>query len=570
MPFPTATAVLFALSCLSICFELRSLAQVSSPLLPQEEVEALGKLQNTGWNVRRNSCGSPQWNRSLSDDIECNVTCDCSFARGTICHVTNVAVKGFNVTGVLPPELGNLTRLTELSLLGNRISGPIPSQIGNIATLEHLVLEDNLLGGPLPRSLGNLKNLKRLLLSANNFTGSLPDSLGNLLNIEDFDLQGTSMQGPIPTAVSMLTNLTQLRISDLSGPSSVFPDIKNLSKLKELVLRNCLITGPIPDNFGEITKLKTLDLSFNSLTGTIPATLQSPKSLEYMFLNNNSLSGEVPGWVLNSKDSFDLSYNNFTGRAQPSCQQLDVNLVSSYSSSVSNSVPWCLRKDLPCPRNPKEHTFFINCGGPRERFEDEDYEEDLTSNGRSNFFSVSERWGYSSTGIFLGKVDADYLARNTFGHNVTGVYSTARLAPQSLKYYGLCMIKGSYTVKLHFAEIMYSNDQTFSSLGSRIFDISIQGKVVRPDFDIMKEAGGVGLDITEVFDNVTVDGNTLEIHLYWSGKGTTAIPDRGVYGPLISGISITPNFPVDEGGGGLSGGAIAGIVVSSFLVVLFI
>ncbi|CAI0409253.1 unnamed protein product, partial [Linum tenue] len=590
MPFPTATAVLFALSCLSICFELRSLAQVSSPLLPQEEVEALGKLQNTGWNVRRNSCGSPQWNRSLSDDIECNVTCDCSFARGTICHVTNVAVKGFNVTGVLPPELGNLTRLTELdftrnyingtippslaqlrnltilSLLGNRISGPIPSQIGNIATLEHLVLEDNLLGGPLPRSLGNLKNLKRLLLSANNFTGSLPDSLGNLLNIEDFridgsslsgklpefignwsnldrlDLQGTSMQGPIPTAVSMLTNLTQLRISDLSGPSSVFPDIKNLSKLKELVLRNCLITGPIPDNFGEITKLKTLDLSFNSLTGTIPATLQSPKSLEYMFLNNNSLSGEVPGWVLNSKDSFDLSYNNFTGRAQPSCQQLDVNLVSSYSSSVSNSVPWCLRKDLPCPRNPKEHTFFINCGGPRERFEDEDYEEDLTSNGRSNFFSVSERWGYSSTGIFLGKVDADYLARNTFGHNVTGVYSTARLAPQSLKYYGLCMIKGSYTVKLHFAEIMYSNDQTFSSLGSRIFDISIQGKVVRPDFDIMKEAGGVGLDITEVFDNVTVDGNTLEIHLYWSGKGTTAIPDRGVYGPLISGISITPKL----------------------------
>ncbi|CAI0409254.1 unnamed protein product, partial [Linum tenue] len=426
MPFPTATAVLFALSCLSICFELRSLAQVSSPLLPQEEVEALGKLQNTGWNVRRNSCGSPQWNRSLSDDIECNVTCDCSFARGTICHVTNVAVKGFNVTGVLPPELGNLTRLTEL------------------------------------------------------------------------------------------------------------------------------------------------DFTRNYINGTIPPSLAQLRNLTILFLNNNSLSGEVPGWVLNSKDSFDLSYNNFTGRAQPSCQQLDVNLVSSYSSSVSNSVPWCLRKDLPCPRNPKEHTFFINCGGPRERFEDEDYEEDLTSNGRSNFFSVSERWGYSSTGIFLGKVDADYLARNTFGHNVTGVYSTARLAPQSLKYYGLCMIKGSYTVKLHFAEIMYSNDQTFSSLGSRIFDISIQGKVVRPDFDIMKEAGGVGLDITEVFDNVTVDGNTLEIHLYWSGKGTTAIPDRGVYGPLISGISITPNFPVDEGGGGLSGGAIAGIVVSSLLVVLFI
>ncbi|CAI0441073.1 unnamed protein product [Linum tenue] len=426
MPFPTSTAVLLALSCLSIFVELQSLAQVSPPLLPPEEVEALGKLQNTGWNVERTSCGSPQWRRTIADDIECNVTCDCSYGSGTICHVTNVVVKGFNVTGVLPPELGNLTRLTELDLTRNYINGTLPS------------------------SLAQLRNLTTL------------------------------------------------------------------------------------------------------------------------FLNNNSLTGEVPGWVLNSRDNFDLSYNNFTGRAQPSCQQLDVNLVSSYSPSASNSVPWCLRKDLPCPRDPKEHTLFLNCGGPRERFEDENYEEDLTANGRSNFFSVSERWGYSSTGIYLGNVDADYLARNVFGHNVTGVYSTARLAPQSLKYYGLCMIRGSYTVKLHFAEIMYSNDQTFSSLGRRIFDISIQGEVVRPDFDIITEAGGVGRGITEVFDNVTVEGNTLEIHLFWSGKGTTAIPDRGVYGPLISGISITPNFQVDEGGGGLSGGAIAGIVVSSFLVVLLI
>ncbi|XP_024032705.1 probable LRR receptor-like serine/threonine-protein kinase At1g53440, partial [Morus notabilis] len=61
---------------------------------------------------------------------------------------------------------------------------------------------------------------------------------------------------------------------------------------------------------------------------------------------------------------------------------------------------------------------------------------------------------------------------------------------------------------------------------------------------------------------------TLEIHLYWAGKGTTAIPDRGVYGPLISAITVTPNFNVDTGG--LSVGAIVGIVVGSFVGVLFI
>jgi len=57
----------------------------------------------------------------------------------------------------------------------------------------------------------------------------------------------------------------------------------------------------------------------------------------------------------------------------------------------------------------------------------------------------------------------------------------------------------------------------------------------------MEEAGGVGIGITKVFDGIIVNGSTLEIHLYWSGKGTTAVPDRGVYGPLISAITVTPS-----------------------------
>lgn len=57
----------------------------------------------------------------------------------------------------------------------------------------------------------------------------------------------------------------------------------------------------------------------------------------------------------------------------------------------------------------------------------------------------------------------------------------------------------------------------------------------------MEEAGGAGKGITKEFDDVVVDGNTLEIHLYWRGKGTDGIPSRGVYGPLISAITVTPS-----------------------------
>ncbi|KAF5478526.1 hypothetical protein F2P56_005077, partial [Juglans regia] len=124
--------------------------------------------------------------------------------------------------------------------------------------------------------------------------------------------------------------------------------------------------------------------------------------------------------------------------------------------------------------------------------------------------------------------------------------------------------KGSYKVKLYFAEIMFSDDQTFSSLGRRIFNVSIQGNLVLKDFNIMDEAKGAGKGISKEFD-VSVEGSTLEIHLYWAGKGTTAIPERAVYGPLISAISVKANFDVSRG---LSAGAIAGIVLASCVLLV--
>ncbi|XP_019449220.1 PREDICTED: probable LRR receptor-like serine/threonine-protein kinase At1g53440 isoform X2 [Lupinus angustifolius] len=525
-------------------------------------------------------------------------------------------LKGQNISGVMPSEFGNLTHLTVLdltrnylngsfpksfahtsliilSLLGNRLSGSIPSEVGEIANLEELNLEDNLVGGPLPPSLGNLSNLKRLLLSANNFTGIIPETFSKLKNLTDFridgsslsgkipafignwtkldrlDLQGTSMEGPIPSTISELKILTQLRISDLNGSTMTFPDLENLKNLKRLELRNCLITGPIPHYIGEMTNLKTLDLSFNMLTGSIPDSIQGLDALDYMFLTNNSLSGPIQDWILDWKKNMDLSYNNFTESSATTCQQGDLNLASSHSSSAITSV-FCLKKNLPCPGKSQYHSLFINCGGPEGEFEGYSYVGDLQTNGVSSFdLRNDDRWAYSSTGIYLGNDYANHLAANTFSLNISGpeYYQTARLAPLSLKYYGLCMMKGNYNVKLHFAEIMFSDDQTFSSLGRRIFDVSIQGIKYLKDYNIMEAAGGVGKGITEEID-VDVNDSTLEIHLYWAGKGTTAIPDRGVYGPLISAITVTPNFKIKSGG--LSAGAIGGIVAASCVFVVLI
>ncbi|CAN6875410.1 unnamed protein product [Brassica oleracea var. botrytis] len=100
------------------------------------------------------------------------------------------------------------------------------------------------------------------------------------------------------------------------------------------------------------------------------------------------------------------------------------------------------------------------------------------------------------------------------------LYQTARRSPLSLAYFAFCFENGSYNVKLHFSEIQFSDEEPYSRLGKRLFNIYVQ--------EVIKEV------------NTTVTDNTLEIRLYWAGKGTTIIPKRGNYGSLISAISVCP------------------------------
>lgn len=58
------------------------------------------------------------------------------------------------------------------------------------------------------------------------------------------------------------------------------------------------------------------------------------------------------------------------------------------------------------------------------------------------------------------------------------------------------------------------------------------------DFDIEAVAGGAQRPTINIY-NVSVTNNMLDIRLQFAGKGTTRIPKRGVYGPIISAVSIS-------------------------------
>ncbi|KAF8774969.1 hypothetical protein HU200_005017 [Digitaria exilis] len=141
------------------------------------------------------------------------------------------------------------------------------------------------------------------------------------------------------------------------------------------------------------------------------------------------------------------------------------------------------------------------------------------------------------------------------------------MSPSSLRYYGIGLENGIYTVELQFAEFAYPDSLTWQSTGRRVFDIYVQGALKEKNFDIRKTAGGKSYVAVYKKYNATVSKNFLEIHLFWAGKGTCCIPTQGYYGPMISALSVTPNFTPTVRNGvpkkKSKAGAIAGIVIGA-------
>ena len=64
-------------------------------------------------------------------------------------------------------------------LYNNQLSGEIPPEIGNLTNLTHLWLSSNQLIEEIPSEIGNLTNLTELYLSNNQLTGEIPSEICN-------------------------------------------------------------------------------------------------------------------------------------------------------------------------------------------------------------------------------------------------------------------------------------------------------------------------------------------------------------------------------------------------------
>ena len=198
-------------------------------------------------------------------------------------RVEGLSLGGNNLSGSIPPELGNLTELKDLYLWRNQLGGSIPLDLGNLTKLEGLQLQDNQLTGPLPQTFTSLAGLERFDFGNNDGLCAPTDAaftawLQAIPNWSGPDCEQVKAIASDRAALVALYNATD-------GPNWT----DNTNWLSDEPLRKWHGVGT-----NESGRVDRLSLDKNGLSGSIPPELGDLANLERLYLWGNQLSGVLP------------------------------------------------------------------------------------------------------------------------------------------------------------------------------------------------------------------------------------------------------------------------------------
>ena len=256
--------------------------------------------------------------------------------------VTSLSLPGNDLSGTLPPELGDLTHLTWLVLDGNELTGSIPPELGNLADLRGLSLDNNELTGSIPPELGNLAALRRLALGNNELTGPIPPELAALTQLTLLDLTGNHLNGTIPAELGALPQLDTLSLGNNELSGSIPAELGDLSSLRWLRLSFNRLNGAVPPELGKLTNLTYLSVSRNELSGPIPPELASLSAVQFLSVSRNNLTGAIPSELgdLTTLRQLLLYDNELTGEIPVSLGNLaELVLLWIHENGLSGPLP---------------------------------------------------------------------------------------------------------------------------------------------------------------------------------------------------------------------------------------
>jgi len=225
-----------------------------------------------------NSTNGPDW-ADNSGWLETDTPCTWSGIECTDGYVRDISLSYNLLTGILPPELGDLSHLRVLGLTVNRLHGSIPAELGNLSELVALDISGNQLAGPVPEELGDLPKLQTLSLGSNKLSGSIPPALSNIGSLQSLVLSHNQLTGNIPAELGNLVHLYSLYLSHNQLSGIIPAALGRLSLLSELDLSYNQLSGPVPESIAQISGRS---LWGNQLDGTIAANGHVPFTVDYM------------------------------------------------------------------------------------------------------------------------------------------------------------------------------------------------------------------------------------------------------------------------------------------------
>lgn len=230
------------------------------------------------------------WSATSSVCHWIGVTCGSRHQR-----VTGLNISNMNLTGILPPEMGNLSFLLSLDMHRNDFHGEVPHEIAHLRQLKLLDLGVNNLQGELPRWIGSFSQLRHLYLDQNSFTGFIPSSISNMSKLATLDLYNNSLQGNIPSGIFNISSLEKisLGVNSLSGsiPGDMCHNLPGLISLRVPINK---LNGKLPSGLAQCSELRVLSLAYNEFRGSIPKEIGELKKLEELYLGSNHIEGEIP------------------------------------------------------------------------------------------------------------------------------------------------------------------------------------------------------------------------------------------------------------------------------------
>ena len=110
------------------------------------QVTEIPKIECDALMMLYSSTNGANWENNRDWDVT-NMPCNWGGVGCSDGHVWSLSLDSNQLSGLIPPELGNLSNLQNLFLHSNQLSGSIPPELGNLSNLQGLLLHSNQLSG---------------------------------------------------------------------------------------------------------------------------------------------------------------------------------------------------------------------------------------------------------------------------------------------------------------------------------------------------------------------------------------------------------------------------------------